>query len=382
MKIPLAWLQLIKEKSRLLIALAGIAFADILMFVQLGFQAALFDSTVVLHKSFQGEIFLMSPQTDASIAFTSFSSRRLYQALAVDGVTSVSPVNVEFGVWKNPIDRNTRSLMVLGFNPSENIFNKPEISNNLDVIKKADYVLFDQLSREEFGPIAKLYKEGKLVTTEVANQQITVGGLFSLGASFAADGAIITSDATFRRIFPEKIQGLIEIGIISLKPEADVVQVLATLRETLPKDVSIFSRQEFIEHEQNYWKSSTAIGFIFTLGAAIGFMVGTVIVYQILYTDVTDHLPEYATLKAMGYKDGYFIVLVFQEAVILAILGYIPGFAIAIFLYWGAATATNLPIYMTLSRGITVFILTVVMCCISGAIAVRKLRAADPADIF
>jgi len=382
MKIPLSWRQLIKEKSRLLIALAGIGFADMLMFVQLGFQAALFDSSVILHKSFEGEVFLMSPQTDASIAFQSFSSRRLYQALAVDGVESVSPVYIKLAIWKNPENRKSRSLMVLGVNPSEEVFNTPELKKNMDVIKKTDFILFDRLSREEFGAVAKLFDQGQTITTEVANSRVTVGGLFSMGASFAADGTLITSDVTFMRLFPEREKGLMEIGIINLKPEADLAQVLATLRAKLPKDVRVFSREEFIQHEKDYWQSSTAIGFIFTLGAGIGFLVGTVIVYQILYTDVSDHLPEYATLKAMGYKDSYFVVLIFQEAVILAILGYIPGFAIAILMYWGAASATSLPVFMTISRAVTILILTVIMCTISGAIAVRKLRAADPADIF
>ncbi|MGL4882664.1 MAG: FtsX-like permease family protein, partial [Waterburya sp.] len=144
----------------------------------------------------------------------------------------------------------------------------------------------------------------------------------------------------------------------------------------------VFSKEQFIQEEIKYWQESTAIGFIFTLGAGIGFVVGTVIVYQILYTDVANHLSEYATLKAMGYKDGYFIVLVFQEAVILAILGFLPGYAIATSLYALAAGATNLPLFMTANRAIVVLILTVIMCCISGTIAVKKLSAADPADIF
>jgi putative ABC transport system permease protein len=150
----------------------------------------------------------------------------------------------------------------------------------------------------------------------------------------------------------------------------------------LPKDVRIFSKEEFADFEKKYWQESTSIGFIFTLGAAMGFIVGIVIVYQILYTDVTDHLPEYATLKAMGYKEIYFLGVVFQEAMILAILGYLPGFGISVVLYNLGRSATSLPMYMTLTKAITVFVMTVIMCSVSGAIAVRKLQAADPADIF
>ena len=382
MKTPLAWLQLSHEKVRLLVALAGIGFADMLMFMQLGFQNALFDSSVVLHQAFDGDIFLMSPQSDA-LGFTeTFSARRLYESLAVEGVESVVPVYLNFGLWKNPLDRNTRTIFVIGYNPHNNILDLPGLKENIDRVKLADFVLFDDKSREEFGAIPELLQQQGSVTTEISSRRVTVGGLFSLGTSFAADGTIITSDINFLRMFPERERGLIDIGVINLEPGANLDLALAQLRQKLPQDVNVFNKEEFIQYEKNYWQTGTAIGFVFTLGTAIGFVVGTVIVYQILYTDVADHLPEYATLKAMGYKDIYFVTLVFQEAIILAFVGFIPGLAIAQSLYFMAAKATGLPILMTAGRALAVLILTVIMCCVSGTVAVRKLSAADPADIF
>lgn len=382
MKIPLSWLQLSHEKSRLLIALAGIGFADMLMFIQLGFQAALFDSTVTFHKALTGDIFLMSPQSDA-LGFTkTFSERRLYQSLAVDQVESAVPIYLNFGSWKNPIKRNTRTILTIAFNPAQNPVNFPGIQQNIDQIKLPDVVLFDDSSRAEFGPIPDLLAQNKVVKAEVDSRKVTVGGIFTMGASFAADGNILTSDTNFLRLFPDRQKGLIDMGIINLKPGANLESVKATLKAKLPKDVEIFDREEFIQNEISYWQNATAIGFIFTLGTAIGFVVGIVIVYQILYTDVANHLPEYATLKAMGYKDSYFVVLVFQEAIILAVLGFLPGYLIATGLYSLAAGATALPLAMTANRAITVLILTVIMCCVSGGVAVRKLSAADPADIF
>ncbi|MEC4892606.1 MAG: ABC transporter permease DevC [Oscillatoria sp. PMC 1051.18] len=382
MKIPLAWLQLTHEKIRLLVALAGIAFADILMFMQLGFRDALFESSVILTKQFRGDIFLLNPQSDTLVALETFSERRLYQALSVEGVATVSPIYLNFAIWKNPITRDTRAIQVIGFNPVDDIINLPGVRNNLDVIKLPDVVLFDELSRPEYGAIAELFNQGKTITTEVAERRIKVKGLFALGASFGADGNIITSDVNFLRLFPEREKGLIDIGVINLQPEANLELVLTGLKAELPEDVVVFSREEFIAHEKNYWQNSTAIGFVFTLGTIMGFIVGTVIVYQILYTDVADHLPEYATLKAMGYTDFYLLVVVFQEAIILALVGYLPGFSVALLLYFMAANATSLPMAMTIFKAIMVLILTIIMCLVSGAISVRKLNSADPADIF
>jgi len=382
MKIPLAWLQLSREKMRLFVALAGIGFADILMFMQLGFRDALFDSAVTLHKNLQGDIFLISPQSTAIIAMKSFPNRRLYQALGFEGVKSISPVYMDFALWKNPETRDSRSILVLGFNPVNSVLNLPEVTSNLATIKMPDVVLFDDSSRPEYGAIAQQFNQGKNITTEVGSRRIRVGGIFTLGASFGADGNIITSDLNFLRLFPERKDGLIDIGIIQLEPNVEIEAILKNLKKELPKDVRVLSKEEFIEFEKSYWETSTAIGFIFTLGTSMGFIVGIVIVYQILYTDVADHLPEYATLKAMGYKTSYLLIVVFQEALILAVLGYLPGCTLALGLYSLTKNATNLPMVMTISRAATVLILTIIMCCVSGAIAVRKLQAADPADIF
>lgn len=382
-KIPLSWLQLTREKTRLLVALSGIGFANILMFVQLGFRSALFDSSVRLHASLEGDVFLISPQSVAWISMKQFSERRLYQAMGFDGVESVSPLYLDFAQWKNPQTRKPRNIFIIGFNPEEQVFSLPEVQQNADKLKFPDIVLFDEGSRAEFGPISADFNQCQTITTEVENRQVTVEGLFKLGPSFGADGNLITSDLNFLRLFANRrTKGLIDVGIIQLQPGVDREKVLENLRRFLPEDVKILSKQEFMDFEKDYWNSSTPTGFIFTLGAAMGFIVGTVIVYQILYSDVSDHLAEYATLKAMGYTDAYLLIVVFQEALILAILGYIPGLSISLVVYAGASNATLIPIVMSIGRAILVLALTILMCFLSGAIAVRKLRTADPADIF
>jgi putative ABC transport system permease protein len=381
-KIPLAWLQLSHEKVRLLVAIAGISFADILMFMQLGFRDALFDSAIRFHSNITGDIFLQSPQSTALISMKPFSSRRLYQALAFTGVEKAMPIYINQTIWKNPVDRSTRGILVYGFNPSNTqLFQLPGISENISKLKNPDAYLFDRKSRTQFGPIAELFEKGEKVQTEMKNRRIQVVGLFTLGSSFGADGNLMTSDTNFIRLFGRD-RGLIDIGVIQVKPGTDIAATVAAMRAYYPKDVRVFSRQEFIDEELHYWQTGTAIGFIFTLGTIMGFIVGIVIVYQILYTDVADHLSEYATLKAMGYTDFYLLTVVFQEAIILSIVGFFPGMLAAVGLYTMTRNATSLPLLMTIARATTVLILTMIMCTISGAIAVRKLRAADPADMF
>lgn len=381
-KIPLAWLQLKRERTRLAVALAGIAFADVLMFMQLGFQDSLYFSNVRLHSSLRADIVIINNQSNALLTMKSFSERRLHRALDLPAVQSVNSIYIDYTTWKNPVTGRPRNILVIGMNPEYNPLDLPGVRENLDKIKLPDVVLYDRSSRKEYGPIVTWFEQGKSVVTEVRRRRIRVGGLFTLGTSFGADGNLITSDLNLLRIFPHRQLGLIDIGLVRLKPGADATVVADNLRNYLSKDVKVFTKQEFIDFERNYWASSTAIGFIFTLGTIMGFIVGTVIVYQILYTEVADHLAEYATLKAIGYTHNYLLVVILQEACLLAGLGYLPGLAVTLFLYNQAQKATLLPIFMSLDRVVLVLILTIVMCFISGIIAVRKLRSADPADIF
>lgn len=381
-KTPLAWLQVTREKTRLAVAIAGIAFADILMFVQIGFQEALFDSAIKPHQSLRTDLVLINPQFETFAAAKSFTRERLYQAQGFPGVKSVTSLYIGTGEWRNPTTRTTRSILVFGIDPGNITFNLPDVNQKLYQIQMFNRVLFDRASRPEYGDIAQIFHEQSTLETELNKRNVQVGGIFTLGTSFTADGNVIASDSTFMQLFPERKPDEIDVGLIELKPGEDIQKVQLMMKSVLPDDVKVLTLAEFAEIEKAYWGNATPIGFIFGFGTIIGFVVGLIIVYQILYSDVSDHLPEYATLKAMGYADRYLIGVLLQEALLLAFLGFIPGFILANGLYSLAKSATLLPIAMDANRAIYVLTLTVVMCTGSGAIALRKLQAADPADIF
>ena len=381
-RIPLSWLLLTRQPVRLLVALAGISFAGILMFMQLGFRDGLFDASVTAHRLFDADVVLISPRSASSVSMEAFPRRRLVQTLADPDVDGVTPVHWGLMLWRNPETRRNRSILALGFNPDDPFFVDPSLAEKTDALKQKGRILFDQLSRPEFGPIADWYRDGRVVETEIAGNRVRVAGLVSLGTSFGADGNLLTSTETFLDLMPQKPPGAIEVGLVRLKPGADPEQVVSRLRQRLPKDVSVLTKQGFIDFEQNYWKSSTSIGFIFTLGAAMGFVVGCVIVYQVLYTDVSDHLPEYATLMAMGYRLSHLLGVVLREGFYLAVLGYVPAYLAGQGLYWFVRDATRLPVGMNATRALTVLVMILVMCVASSLLAMRRLVDADPAEIF
>jgi putative ABC transport system permease protein len=381
--LPLGWLQLKRQKLRLLSAILGITFAVILIFVQLEFREALFVSAVRYHSGLDYDLVMVSPKTEYLISAKEFPRNRLYQAQGIQGVSAVTPIYSHLANWRNPIDRSrSRSIFVLGFDPSDRGFARIITPQAHDEIKTPDQIIFDRMGRDEYGPVAELMETRKSVSTEVNDREVTVTGLYAIGTSFGLDGGIITSDLNFLRMFPKNKKSGITIGLIHLDPGQDPQKVQALIRSDIPRDVLVLTRQQFKELEIEYWNNTTPIGYIFAFGAIIGVIVGLIIVYQILFADVQDHLPEYATLKAMGYTQGYLRNVVLQQAIILAVLGFMPGLGLSILLFDQAAGATRLPLEMSTESALQIFTLTVAMCAGSGLLTLRKLRGIDPADVF
>ena len=381
-RIPLAWLLLTRQPVRLAVALAGIAFAGILMFMQLGFRDGLFDASVTIHRLFDTDLVLISPRSSSSVSMAGFPRRRLVQAMADPDVEGVTPVHWNLLLWRNPDTKATRSILTLGFEPADPLFTDPSLAPKAKLLQDRGRVLFDELSRPEFGPVAEWFRSGRTVESEINGKKVRVAGLVGLGTSFGADGNLLTSQETYLQLLPNTPPGSIEVGLIRLRAGADADAVVERLKRDLPDDVNVLTKTGFIAFEQDYWRSSTSIGFIFTLGAAMGFVVGCVIVYQILYSDVSDHLPEYATLMAMGYRLPTLLGVVAREGMLLAVFGYLPAYAAGQGLYLLVRNATQLPVSMNLTRALTVFIMILVMCMGSATLAMRRLGDADPAEIF
>ncbi len=380
-KTPLAWRQLMKEKARLLVAIGGIAFADVLMFFQLGMLDALYDSTTNPHRKLQGDLVIINRQVTSIVDMSSFPRARLQQTLAYDGVRSAYPLYIDSAFWRNPNTHVEKSILVLGFDPVNPVFDLSQAEGNLEQLQMLNRILFDRASRPEYGAISQLWQTQGSLEVQVSDRLVQTVGLFQMGASFGADGNLIASDSTFFNLISDRNPTQIDIGIIHLTSDADIKKVQAQLRSGLPNDVKVLTMPEFVQLEINHW-ASQGIGFIFNLGVFVGFFVGIIIVYQILYSNVSEHLPEYATLKAMGYSDRYLLIMLMQEALILAALGFMPGFLVSIGLYQFTYAATLMETTMKTSRAVLVLCLTILMCGISGAIAMRKLQSADPADIF
>ncbi|MGD1873004.1 MAG: ABC transporter permease DevC [Mastigocoleus sp.] len=397
LETPLAWSQLSHQKVRLLVATTGVCFANILMFTQVGLLKMLTEGTTKLHESLGGDLFLVSSFSPTLRWKTSFPRAYIYQASAVNGVENTSSVYLDTGEWVNPeyfiaknkddsslktMGRFGKQVRIIAFNPmNKKVLNLPGVKGQIDKLRIPNSVLYDSLSQSSLGEVPEIFGEQGKVTTLVDNHRTHILGLFDMGSTLFTNGNVVMSDWNYSQRRGGNILNQVSIGIVFLKPGTNINTVKTQLKAILPKDIEIHTREELIEKEQKF-ESSEPNGIVLRFGTAVGFVVGVIIVYQVLYSDINDHLCEYATLKAMGYSDNYLLFIVIQEAVILAIMGFVPGFITSIGLYQLLVNLTKIPLAMRASVALQVFILTVFMCALSGAIATTKLRSADPADIF
>lgn len=410
-RVPLAWLNLTHQKRRLFAALAGVAFAVVLMFMEMGFWNALLDGIVALIETFNADLVLVNKEKYALNVAEPFTRRRLQQTLAVASVRAAYPLYLEsrYSFWKNPESdpsgqSNVWPIRVVAFDPAEPVLRIPGIEPYLQQLQLPDTAIIDVRSKKHFG------RRAADIQRELARRKIRVVGTFALGTDFSIDGNLIMSDRNFAKFFPAPVRrpgwqppvsaserrngsgsadasstpvlDQVEVGLIQLHAHADCGAVQRTLQQTLPDDVAVLTKEEYAEKERTFWQSATPVGFVFGLGLAMGFAVGVVICYQVLSSDISDHLPEFATLKAMGYSNGYLTNVVLQQALFLALLGFVPGLVISAFFYAFLEKNTGLPLRLTLARTVFVLVLTMAMCFLSGIIAVRKAQKADPAEVF
>ena len=379
--IPLAWRQLYSDRKRLAAALAGVSFGIMLMLFQLGVYKAIMEMVIRPIQALDGELLMVSRNYEDLAVSQRFPERRIYQVLADRAVASVYPLALFFLDWRNPTNGIDRELVVFGIHPGKNPFRMPEIAAQIAVCANPEGILFDEMSSADYGPVPDLYRKGGPFYGEINGRRVQVQGLFAMGQTLATSGHIMAGMETYLRV-----SGLpahqCNLGVIKLQPGADPQAVAARLTRLLPSDVEVVPRGTLEEREEKYWAQRTPVGFITVAGMLIAMVVGAVIVYQILYTDINDHMREYATLKAMGLSDLFFTGLVVQEAAILLAIGFVPGMTIVAALFRLAEASAGLPTRLTWVDTSTVVGLAAIMCLSAGLLATRRLRSADPADIF
>ena len=265
---------------------------------------------------------------------------------------------------------------MIGFDPASDVLTPDSIANQQSALARADTILVDSTTRPMFGPL----DTGRVV--EIGDRNQTIGGRYVLGTGFMGLGVALASESNFARLFPRRGLSEANLGAIRLKPGVDPEHAAADLRKLTGPDTQLFTRARLTARETSYWTTRTSVGLIFGSGLLISIVVGIMVVYQIVSTQVSRQLPQFATLKAIGYADGALAVTVAAMSLMIAVAGFAPALAAALWLYREIREKTLLPVTMSASHVAAVLMAALAMAAVSALLAVGGLRRADPADVF
>jgi putative ABC transport system permease protein len=378
-RTPLAWRNVTHHKGSLLISGSAVAFAVLVIFMELGFLGGLFNSQIRLIQAVKAEFVMLSRAQHTLLAHETFPRSRLLQAAAMSGVAAVHPLYIEDGasLLRNPTTGLATGIRVIALAPRSDIFAPADIASQLPALQTPLTVLFDRRSNAVFGPLQRADE------AELAGRRVTVAGVFDFGADYYYDGNLITSDATFFTLFPQRRPDRATLGFIQLDPRARASEVLSRLEaEVRDTEVEVLTREAVIDREIAAWRVATPVGYIFALGVAVGFVIGATICHQIIYSEISDQLPQLATMKALGYHHHDLVGLVLRQTLLLGLIGFSLAVLLSLALYASLTARTGIITELSAGRFFLVLILTLTMCASGGLLAVRRALAADPAELF
>lgn len=374
--------------NKLLLSSTGVGFAVLLMFMQIGFRNALLDSNVELINLFEGDLILVSPARYNISSERRFGLHWLERASGIPGVTGVSALRTERTTASVKVEgHRARSVRILAIDPDPAFFKRKQLAEALQRADAEQAALVDRRSKPVYGFAVRHRNQLREQHVELNGKRIRIADSFVLGTDFANDGTLLMSNRLFPRYFPWRSTtgdplDLVDIGLVNVADTADMEKVVAALQRLAPEEIDVYRRSDFMDREIQFWSRNTPIGIIFGIGTIMGLIIGAIICYQIQFTDISEHMHELATLKAMGYGNPYFWGLVLSQSFYLACIGFLPGLLVSWALYDLLASASGLVMRLTLPRVTLVWALTLVMCLVSGLLALRRLWRADPASLF
>ncbi len=372
---PIAWRMLADKPTRLAFSMLGVAFSVVIMFMELGFFNGTNDSSANLPPFFDCDLIVSNPQKNHLKTGEEFPALRLRQIASVPGVAAAVKFNTQAGYWWNPQDRTRNRVLIMGVDLADPMFSIPAIREQRAELQLPETVLYDRLSRHDLGRIEIGTR------SQIASTPARVVGLFDLGPNFTYEGHLIVGLENYREITGQPDDN-VDLGLIRVTPGADVEAVRREILDRLPKDILLLTPEEILTREVVVTTKRSPAGVVFGIGLLVGFAIGTIICYQILFNEVNDHLPQFATMKAMGHPPSFISGIVRSEALLLSIAGYIPGLIVSFGIYWIIEHFTQIRMFLTVPRALLVMVLTSGMCLLAARFAVKRVHSTDPADLF
>lgn len=409
-KTPLVFKNLTYQLARTAVSIGGIMLAIVLMFMQLGFLGAVGETAAIVYGRMQFDLLVRSPDYLHLFESGMVSDSVLTTVAGVPGVTDVRPLDTLLGGYskikvgtENQYEEaenrpslqslirtttDSRGIAIFGIDPSRSALNLDELRAKSDKLAIPSQVIIDRKSSKDFGPANGVAFNSKDIgaNAEINGQRVTIAETVELGTGLAATGAVIVSRQGFERLSGGMNRNSTSLILLRCTSGSNIQAVQDRVQKRLSElgfeHLHVLTRERVLQAEKDRWIYETPVGIIFSMGVGLAVVVGAVICYMVLASDVIAKLPEYATLKAIGYSNFYLSGLLIKQALALAISALVPAYFLSILLYYLVSVKIGVDIEMSLSRLVIVSALSIAMCMAAGLIAVRKLAKAEPASLF
>lgn len=371
----LAWRNILQNKRRAVTVMCGMCASLLLIFMQLGFWQGAMQAAISVFDRFDYQLVMVSSDYQYIDASGSFDRVRLAQARSVPEVEDTFELSFARGSWKELDKGIWSSLVILGVEIKPLFIRDPMIAEGIQSLSRRDAVLVDEYSNKEYGNLS-LGQEA-----EINTHKVSISGHFRLGMSLFVEGSCIVGEDTFQRLTRANTRQ-ITYGFIRIKDGHDERVALEKLTRFLPKDIMVLRRTELNRREQNYFITTKPVGIIFQTGLLVAFIVGQVILFQALWTDISTRMSELATLKAIGFNNALVYGVGVSHALFYGVLSYLFSSILAFWLYRFVHDTSRIPMDLNAFVMGCVLAATLLMCLVSCVLALRRIRDADPVDLF
>jgi putative ABC transport system permease protein len=372
--IDLALKNLLHDKLRFAITVAGVAFAVTLVFVQTGLFHGLLAKATVTIEHLDADLWITSRNTPNIDFSQAFSQARVHRVRSVPGVARADNLIVTFvpmtlpnGAQENVVVYALEDFGRWGFPWRID-------SGNPADLRRGDYVFLDDYARRRLGPFA-IGEYREIQGTRVKIIGATLGAL-----SFTTNPIAFMRYELAQSLSPDRLAGQTTYIVVKLATGADLESTRREIARRLPYN-DVHTKAEWIARSRDYWIENTGIGINMRLTVFLGCLVGVVVVAQTLYASVMEHLREFATVKAIGGGNADIYRVLARQALIAAIAGFALG-CVPAFGLRPLVAAIDLELLITRELVLAIFLGTLGLCLAASMLSFRTVANADPALVF
>ena len=372
--VHLATRILLDDKTRFATTVSGVAFAVMLVVVQVGIFLGMLESASITIEQLEADLWVTARNTPNIDFANTFPELYVHRVRSVPGVLRADNLIVWFVTVALPSGAKEATIIyALEDFPRWNFPWRVISGDPLD-LRRGRYVFLDDSASKRFGPFAVGdYRE-------FLGLRLKIIGRTREARSFTTNPIAFLDYRVAQALAPLDLRQRTTYILVKLAPGANVETVRSEIQRRLPYN-DVRTKEEWAARSRNYWVENTGLGLSMFMTVFLGCLVGVVVVAQTSYTATIEHFKEFATVKAIGGRNADIYRIIAQQAIIAAAVGFLVGTALA---YAARPLLADMDLKVIIPPALVgdVFLGAVALCLGASLISFRKIAGLDPAIVF